>query len=69
MESKSESKRKKAPAKPDMGQAVAGKGKAKKDWHCHCPPHCDVKFKKGDDLSKVKLPEKIWTSLATEELF
>ena len=38
--------------------------KAKKDWHLFCPPHIDLKIKKGDDLKEV--PKKFLDSLRAE---
>lgn len=37
---------------------------AKKDWHLYCPPHLDLKIKKGDDLKDV--PKKFLDSLKAE---
>lgn len=68
MQSKSEEKRKKSMNGAKMGELKKGSGKALKDYHCYCPPHCDVKIKKGQDLSKLELPENIWTSLKSEKV-
>ena len=38
--------------------------KALKDWHLYCPPHLDLKIKKGDDLKEV--PKKFLDGLRAE---
>ena len=47
------------------GQSQESKNlKAKKDWHLNCPPHIDLKIKKGDDLKEV--PKKFLDGLKAE---
>lgn len=51
-------------AKKSAKKSASGQLVAKKDFHLHCPPHIDLKIKKGDDLSKVE--ERFLTNLKTE---
>jgi len=39
---------------------------ALRDFHLFCPPHIDVKIKKGDDLTKI--PKMFYKNLVTEKV-
>lgn len=52
-----EFKKKSAPSKPSGTVAL-------KDFHIFCPPHDDIKIKKGDSLDDV--PEIYHCNLVTE---
>jgi len=39
---------------------------ALRDFHLFCPPHIDIKIKKGDDLAEI--PKMFQTNLIIEEV-